>query len=80
KKLTENDLNILKERTKKYEIFKKERKSDRCFSLGLYEFLGLGFDYSEKYLEYVLNMKLSDINLEIENLLCLDKFVISIVE
>jgi predicted Zn-dependent peptidase len=79
-KLSQKDLDILKEKTKRFEIFKKQRKADRCFFIGLYEFLGLEYDYSEKYLEAVEKINLTEINLSIENLFNADEFVISVIK
>ena len=50
---------ILKERAFVYEIFKKEQKQNRCFSLGFNEILNLDNDW---YNDFLNDISLSEIN------------------
>jgi predicted Zn-dependent peptidase len=78
-KINEKDLNILKNKIKKHEILKYQKKASRCFYLGLYELLGLGYNYSNKYLHKLDTINIKNMNQAIQHLFAEKKFVTSII-
>ncbi len=59
KGIDKRTFDILKERAFVYEIFKKEQKQNRCFSLGFNEILNLDNDW---YNDFLNDISLSEIN------------------
>jgi predicted Zn-dependent peptidase len=66
KKITNEKFEILKLKTKRYEIFKQQKKATRCFYLGLYELLGLGYDYKDEYLKKIDAITLKEMDSAID--------------
>ena len=65
-KISLEKLKILKAKTKRYEIFKQQKKASRCFYLGLFELLGLGYNYRNEYLEKIDKISIEEMNESID--------------